>query len=55
MNAFAYWQGQDINNATATYVDDLQQAFGHIQDLAGTSNDIELWNGETGWPTDGMK
>lgn len=53
VNAFAYWQGQDIKNATATYVDDLQQAFGHIQSVGG--NDIELANGETGWPSDGMR
>ena len=55
MNAFGYWQGQLISNATATYLDDLQQAFGHIQDVAGSTTSIELWNGETGWPTDGMK
>ncbi len=52
MNAFGYWQGQDINNATATYLDDLQQAIGHIQDLAGL-NTVEIMNGETGWPGDG--
>ena len=55
MNAFGYWQGQLISNATATYLDDLQQAYGHIQDVAGSTTSIELWNGETGWPTDGMK
>ena len=54
MNAFGYWQGQLISNATATYLDDLQQAYGHIQDVAGSTTSIELWNGETGWPTDGM-
>ncbi|KAL8680261.1 MAG: hypothetical protein Q9186_003557 [Xanthomendoza sp. 1 TL-2023] len=32
--------------------DDLQQAIGHIQDLAGL-NTIEIMNGETGWPGDG--
>lgn len=52
MNAFGYWQHQNINNATATYLDDLQQAIGHIQDLAGL-NTIEIMNGETGWPGDG--
>ena len=26
---------------------------GHIQDLAGSVDKIELWNGETGWPGDG--
>ncbi|KAL8660343.1 MAG: hypothetical protein Q9202_006652 [Teloschistes flavicans] len=51
VNAFGYWQGQNINNATATYLDDLQQAMGHIQKLAGL-NTVEIWNGETGWPGD---
>jgi len=53
VNAFGYWQSQDISNASATYLDDLQQAYGHIQDTAGSTTSIELWNGETGWPTDG--
>lgn len=52
VNAFGYWQHQNINNATATYLDDLQQAIGHIQNLVGL-NKIEIWNGETGWPGDG--
>lgn len=54
VNAFGYWQGQDIKNATATYLDDLMQAFVHIQELAGSLDNIELWNGETGWPTTGL-
>lgn len=53
VNAFGYWQGMDITNATATYLDDLQQAIGHIQDLAGL-NTVEIMNGETGWPGDGI-
>ncbi|KAL9130601.1 MAG: hypothetical protein Q9217_001261 [Psora testacea] len=53
INAFGYWQSQDISNASATYIDDLQQAYGHIQSVAGSTTSIELWNGETGWPTDG--
>ena len=53
VNAFGYWQSQDINNASSTYLDDLQQAYGHIQSVAGSTTSIELWNGETGWPTDG--
>ena len=55
MNAFAYWQGQKITNATATYLDDLQQAIGHIQELSGSIDGIEIWNGETGWPADGTQ
>ena len=53
VNAFGYWQGQEISNASATYLDDLQQAFGVIQSVAGSTDKIELWNGETGWPTTG--
>lgn len=53
VNAFAYWQGQDINNATATYFDDIMQAYGRIQAISGSRDKIELWTGETGWPSDG--
>ncbi|KAK2760749.1 glycoside hydrolase 3 protein [Arachnomyces sp. PD_36] len=54
INAFAFWQGQDISNATATYFDDMMQAIGHIQDVAGdNAKDIHMANGETGWPTTG--
>jgi glucan 1,3-beta-glucosidase len=54
VNAFAYWQGQDISNGTKTYLDDLMQAFQHIQTTAGGRDKApELWNGETGWPADG--
>ncbi|MCJ1426130.1 glycoside hydrolase 3 protein [Sticta canariensis] len=53
VNAFGFWQGQEIGNATATYLDDLMQAFTRIQHIAGSIDAIELWNGETGWPTTG--
>ena len=53
VNAFAYWQAQEIENATATYYDDMMQAFARIQLTAGSFDAIELWNGETGWPSDG--
>ena len=53
-NAFAYWQGQNVGSgAEYTYFDDVQQALGHIQEVAGSLDSIEFWNGETGWPTDG--
>lgn len=54
VNAFGFWQGQEIGNATATYLDDLMQAFTRIQQIAGSTDAIELWNGETGWPTTGL-
>ncbi|KAI4088867.1 MAG: hypothetical protein LQ344_005772 [Seirophora lacunosa] len=43
---------RDITDATETYLDDLQQAFSHIQDIVGLDT-VEIWNGETGWPGDG--
>jgi glucan 1,3-beta-glucosidase len=53
-NAFSYWQGQTFSNSTASFFDDIMQAFGHIQDVAGSAdNTPELWVGETGWPTGG--
>ncbi|KAF7899511.1 hypothetical protein EAF00_003847 [Botryotinia globosa] len=55
-NAFSYWQGQELKNATHSFFDDIMQAFGHIQDVAGSATDgPELWVGETGWPTAGSK
>ena len=56
VNGFSYWQGQADNNASATFFDDIAQAFGHIQKLsADLETPIELWVGETGWPTKGNK
>jgi glucan 1,3-beta-glucosidase len=54
-NGFSYWQGQTIGNATKSVFDDAMQAFGHIQDISGSTEKPELWVGETGWPTDGSK
>ncbi|KFY08827.1 hypothetical protein V492_05873 [Pseudogymnoascus sp. VKM F-4246] len=55
-NGFSYWQGQADNNATASFFDDIMQAFGHIQEVSGkVEGGIELWVGETGWPTGGSK
>ncbi|EMF16936.1 glycoside hydrolase family 17 protein [Sphaerulina musiva SO2202] len=53
-NGFSYWQGASAGDkAKETYLDDLQQALGHIQQVSGSLNKVEFWNGETGWPTDG--
>lgn len=53
-NAFAYWQGNNVDSgAIFTYFDDIQQALAHVQALSGSLDKIEFWNGETGWPTDG--
>jgi len=53
VNAFGYWQGDPIDNATHQYFDDIMQACRHIRGIAGSNSNIELWTGETGWPTDG--
>ncbi|CZR63549.1 probable BGL2 Endo-beta-1,3-glucanase of the cell wall [Phialocephala subalpina] len=53
-NAFSYWQGQTIVNSTGSFFDDVMQAFGHVQDVAGSlTSGPELWVGEVGWPTAG--
>jgi len=53
-NAFAYWQGTDIDNSTGTYFNDIAQAIKRIQTIAGdNAKNIRIINGETGWPTDG--
>lgn len=54
VNAFPYWQGQEIGNSTATYLDDLAQAYTRIQEISGSTDAIELWNGETGHPGTGL-
>jgi len=54
-NGFSYWQGQLLTNATGSFFDDMMQAFGHIQAVSGSTDKIELWVGETGWPTAGSK
>ncbi|KAK4506457.1 hypothetical protein PRZ48_000189 [Zasmidium cellare] len=53
-NGFSYWQGAEAGrDAVDVYLDDISQALAHIQDLSGSLDKIEFWNGETGWPTDG--
>ncbi|CAI4906922.1 CPS_HP_G0103820.mRNA.1.CDS.1 [Saccharomyces cerevisiae] len=51
-NAFSYWQGQTMQNASYSFFDDIMQALQVIQSTKG-STDITFWVGETGWPTDG--
>ncbi|CEP64015.1 glucan 1,3-beta-glucosidase LALA0_S10e00298g [Lachancea lanzarotensis] len=50
-NAFSYWQGQTMQNASYSFFDDIMQAMQTIQTTKGT--DIPFWVGETGWPSDG--
>lgn len=51
-NAFAYWQGAPINNASRVYFDDIAQAIEHVQKIAGdNAKNIKFATGETGWPT----
>lgn len=54
INAFAFWQGAGPKNATYVYLNDMFQAISHIEEKVGGSDKIEIWNGETGWPTAGM-
>ncbi|KAF9740958.1 hypothetical protein PMIN06_011607 [Paraphaeosphaeria minitans] len=51
INAFAFWQGAAGDNATHVYLNDMFQAISHIEGKVGGSDKIEIWNGETGWPT----
>ncbi|KAF1968649.1 glycoside hydrolase [Bimuria novae-zelandiae CBS 107.79] len=51
INAFAFWQGAGDANATHVYFNDMFQAISHIEAKVGGSDKIEIWNGETGWPT----
>lgn len=53
VNAFSYWQGQDISNATGSFFDSIFQAYAHIEGIRGADDTTELWVGETGWPSDG--
>ena len=52
-NAFSYWQGAEINNATHVFFDDIQKALGHVQAITNSLTAIEFLGGESGWPTDG--
>ncbi|KAI9670559.1 MAG: glycoside hydrolase 3 protein [Alyxoria varia] len=52
INAFAFWQGQTIHNATNQFFDDIMQATQVIQDKA-KGRKIDLACGESGWPSDG--
>ncbi|KAJ9632866.1 glycoside hydrolase 3 protein [Knufia peltigerae] len=52
-NGFAYWQYQEISNATKTYFDDMAQALGHVQEVSGSLDKVKFMNGETGWPGTG--
>lgn len=51
-NAFSYWQGQTMQNASYSFFDDIMQALQTIQTAKG-STDLNFWVGETGWPSDG--
>lgn len=51
-NAFSYWQGQAMSNASFSFFDDIMQALQTIQTVKG-STDTEFWVGETGWPSSG--
>ncbi|SCU98762.1 LAMI_0F16138g1_1 [Lachancea mirantina] len=50
-NAFSYWQGQTMQNASYSFFDDIMQAMQTIQTAKGS--DVNFWVGETGWPSEG--
>lgn len=52
-NAFSYWQGQTMENASYSFVDDIMQALQTIQTAKGSTDLSNFWVGETGWPTQG--
>ncbi|CAK4033507.1 glycoside hydrolase family 17 [Lecanosticta acicola] len=53
-NGFAYWQGAAAGaDAKKIFFSDMSQALAHIQKLAGSTDKVEFWCGETGWPSDG--
>jgi len=52
VNAFSYWQGQAMINASASFFDDIMQSLGAIQNVKNQT-DVSFWVGETGWPTAG--
>lgn len=47
-NGFPYWQGQKIENATASFFDDIAQALQIVQTVSGSTDKIEFIVGETG-------
>lgn len=47
-NAFAYWQGDEISDASETFFDDIYQALGRVQQVLGSTDGIDFWVGETG-------
>ncbi|KAI9808664.1 MAG: hypothetical protein M1825_003815 [Sarcosagium campestre] len=50
VNAFAYWQGSEIKNASHVFFDDIMQALKHVRKI---NKKVEFRVGETGWPTGG--
>lgn len=52
VNAFAYWQGATIDAAVGVFNSDISQAFSRVNAARG-GKAVELWVGETGWPSAG--
>ena len=52
-NAFAYWSPS--SNPDKTFRDQMQRVKSHIEREReqGMTDQIEVWTGETGWPSDG--
>lgn len=52
-NSFAYWSPS--SNPDKTFRDQMQRVKSHIEREReqGMTDQIEVWTGETGWPSDG--
>jgi len=51
-NAFSYWEGQKIENATARFSENIMKALTRTKSVK-SSSPFDFWVGETNWPTGG--
>ncbi|KTW30166.1 hypothetical protein T552_04075 [Pneumocystis carinii B80] len=51
VNSFPYWQGFAVEHSTYTFFADISNTFNVIRSI---NHNVEIWIGETGWPTDGV-
>ncbi|KAG4305159.1 hypothetical protein PORY_001329 [Pneumocystis oryctolagi] len=50
INTFPYWQGVSIEDSFSTFIYSVSRA---IEVIRIVKHNMEVWVGETGWPTDG--
>ncbi|EMR10901.2 hypothetical protein PNEG_01047 [Pneumocystis murina B123] len=51
VNSFPYWQGYAIEHSVYSFFADISNTINVIRSM---NYNIEVWIGETGWPTDGL-